>query len=167
MTCRRRRRAGRARLPRRFSECWPSRSSSHGTPQREVEAFCEARVVRLPAEDAAERKSPEAWQKYADELRKDVLDKVVFRGEAANWRDCRGKVEWLDTIEGGDGYTIKKLRYEALPGLWIPGLLYEPAKLDGKVPVFLNVNGHDGNGKAADYKQIRCINHGQARASSR
>ena len=28
----------------------------------------------------------------------------------------------------------------------------------GKVPVMLNVNGHDGNGKAADYKQIRCIN---------
>ncbi len=28
----------------------------------------------------------------------------------------------------------------------------------GKAPVFLNVNGHDGAGKAADYKQIRCIN---------
>jgi cephalosporin-C deacetylase-like acetyl esterase len=36
--------------------------------------------------------------------------------------------------------------------------LYEPEKLAGKVPVAMNVNGHDGKGKAADYKQIRCIN---------
>ena len=26
------------------------------------------------------------------------------------------------------------------------------------MPVVLNVNGHDGAGKAAEYKQIRCIN---------
>ena len=129
-----------------------------GTPQKEVEAFCEARVIRLPAADAAERKSTEAWTKYTDELRQRTLDKVVFRGEAAAWRDADCKVEWLDTIEGGEGYKIKRLRYEAVPGLWIPALLYEPVKLDGKAPVFLNVNGHDGKGKAAPYKQIRSIN---------
>ena len=67
-------------------------------------------------------------------------------------------MEWLDTIPGGDGYHIKKLRYEALPGMWIPALLYEPDKLTGKVPVVMNVNGHDPVGKAAKYKQIRCIN---------
>ena len=88
-----------------------------------------------------------------------MLEKVVFRGEAAEWRDADGKVEWLDTIEGGEGYRIKKLRYEALPGLWIPALLYEPDEARrAKCRSFLNVNGHDGNGKAADYKQIRCIN---------
>jgi hypothetical protein len=87
-----------------------------------------------------------------------VLDEVVFRGEAAKWRDVAGKIEWLETIDGGEGYKIKKLRYEAVPGLWIPALLYEPTKLDGKAPVFLNVNGHDGAGKVAKYKQIRCIN---------
>jgi hypothetical protein len=129
-----------------------------GTPQREVEAFCEARVMRLPAADAAERKSPEAWQKYIDGIRQDVLERVVFRGAAAKWRDFRGKVEWLETTDGGNGYKLKKLRFEAVPGLWVPAVLYEPSKLDGKTPVFLNVNGHDGAGKAADYKQIRCIN---------
>jgi hypothetical protein len=60
------------------------------------------------------------------------------------------------------GYVVKKLRYECLPGMWIPALLYVPDKLAddkaAKVPVVLNVNGHDGKGKAADYKQIRCIN---------
>jgi hypothetical protein len=119
----------------------------------EVLEFCEARVPRMP-----EITSREAWEKEADRIRKDVLDKVVFRGKAAEWRDAKTKVEWIGQIEGGPGYRIKKLRYEALPGLWIPALLYEPEKLTGKAPVFLNVNGHDGNGKAANYKQIRCIN---------
>src|SRR5439155_16035861 len=58
----------------------------------------------------------------------------------------------------GPGYRIRKLRFQPLPGLWIPALLYEPEKLAGKVPAILNVNGHDPNGKAAPYKQIRCIN---------
>ncbi|MBP85278.1 MAG: hypothetical protein CMJ64_00950 [Planctomycetaceae bacterium] len=54
---------------------------------------------------------------------------------------------------------IKKLRYQILPGLSIPALLYEPVKVTGKVPVVMNVNGHDRpNGKAAKYKQLRCIN---------
>ncbi|MEX2176469.1 MAG: family 16 glycoside hydrolase [Pirellulaceae bacterium] len=129
-----------------------------GTPQAEVEAFCEARVLRLPAADAAERKSPAAWQAYMAEVRKNVLERVVFRGEAAQWKTYRGQVETFETIEAGDAYTIKKLRFEAVPGLWVPALLYEPTKIAGKVPVFLNVNGHDGQGKSADYKQIRCIN---------
>jgi hypothetical protein len=129
-----------------------------GTPQREVEAFCEARVLRLPAPDAPERKSPEAWQKYIEGVRQNVKGRVVFRGEAAKWRDFQGKIEWLETVEGGEGYKLKKLRFEAVPGLWVPALLYEPTKLEGKAPVFLNVNGHDGAGKAAKYKQIRCIN---------
>ena len=37
-------------------------------------------------------------------------------------------------------------------------MLYEPEQLKGRVPVVLNVNGHDSKGKAAPYKQIRCIN---------
>ena len=53
------------------------------------------------------------------EIRQAVLERIVYRGEAA-WRDAPVKVEWLDTIAGGPGYRIRKLRYEALPGLWIP-----------------------------------------------
>jgi dienelactone hydrolase len=119
----------------------------------EVQDYTEARIPRMPkVESAAE------WDKLAATLRAAVLEKVVYRGAATTWRDAKAKVEWQDTIKGGPGYRIKKLRYEALPGLWVPALLYEPEKPAGKVPVVLNVNGHDGNGKAAAYKQIRCIN---------
>ncbi|HVS36641.1 MAG TPA: acetylxylan esterase [Gemmataceae bacterium] len=119
----------------------------------EVVELTEARVPSVPAcNDAA------AWEKYATKLRADVLDRIVYRGEAASWRDAKTRVEWLETSPGGNGYHIKKLRYEALPGMWIPALLYEPEKLTGKVPVVMNVNGLDPVGKAAKYKQIRCIN---------
>ena len=119
----------------------------------EVQAYTENRVPLMPALTSAAE-----WEKEATRLRRDVLDNVVFRGEARAWRDARTKVEWLDTIPGGPGYSIRKLRYEALPGLWLPALLYLPEKLSGKSPVHLAVNGHDAVGKAAPYKQLRCIN---------
>ena len=124
-----------------------------GTPQKEVEAFCATRVLPLVTPASAEE-----WTKTADKLRKDTLDRVVFRGEAGRWRGMPLAIDWLDEIEGGPGYRIKKLRYEVLPGLWIPALLYVPVKLEGRQPAFMNVNGHDGAGKAAPYKQLRCIN---------
>jgi Acetyl xylan esterase (AXE1) len=119
----------------------------------ETQSFCEKRVPRVP-----EFKDSAAWTAYVKKTRADVLANVVYRGEAAKWRDYQGKVEWLDTIPGGWGYQLKKLRFEALPGLWIPALLYEPEKLEGKTPAHLCVMGHDPKGKDVDYQQIRCIN---------
>lgn len=123
-------------------------------PWKEVQRFIAPRVIGLPEID-----NVADWEKYISQVKKDVLNKVVYRGEATKWRDSKMKIKWLETIEGGPEYKIQKLRFEALPGLWIPALLYVPNQLSGKVPVVLNVNGHDGkNGKAADYKQVRCIN---------
>jgi len=125
-----------------------------GLAVTEVQTYCEAKVPRMPALTTLP-----AWQAFADQTRRDVLDKIVFRSAAAKaWRDAKPKVEWFDTIEGGPGYHIQKLRYEALPGLWIPALLYRPDQPAAKMPVHMAVNGHDATGKAAIYKQIRCIN---------
>ncbi len=92
-----------------------------------------------------------------EQLRQQLLNEVVLRGEGRKWAEAKTRVEWLDVLPG-NGYRIKRLRYEVVPGLWIPALLYEPAKLTGKVPVILNTNGHEGTGVANDYIQIRCIN---------
>ena len=119
----------------------------------EVQDFNEARVPVIP-----QFESSDAWEEYADQVRQDVLRKVYFRGAAAGWWDAPSRVEWMETISGGPEYQIKKLRFEALPGMWIPALLYEPTKLEGKVPVVLNVNGHEAVGMTSDYKQLRCIN---------
>jgi hypothetical protein len=121
---------------------------------QEVQAYYEPKVPRMPKVNSLAE-----WKTFADQTRRDVLDKIVFRGALAKqWRDAKTKVEWLDMLEGGPGYHVRKLRYEALPGLWIPALLYQPDKPAAKMPVYLAVNGHDGNGKASGYKQIRCIN---------
>jgi hypothetical protein len=125
----------------------------------EVRDHVRPKIPRLepPGSDKSPVKTAADWEEKSDRLRRDALSKVVFRGLAANWRDAKTRVEWLDST-AEPGYKLKKLRYEILPDFWIPALLYEPDKLEGKVPVSLAVNGHDGNGKAADYKQIRCIN---------
>jgi len=120
---------------------------------RELREFVSQRVPPLQlAADAA------AWKRESKRLRREVLQQAVFRGVPASWHRPAPAVEWLDRIETGHGYSIRKLRIEALPGLWIPALLYEPDKLEGKVPVILNVNGHAATGKVTSYKQIRCIN---------
>jgi dienelactone hydrolase len=119
----------------------------------ETQKFSAGKIPPLPAAT-----NITDWEKAAKSIRTQTLLKTVYRGEASKWRDTPLKVEWLETIPGGPGYKVKKLRYEAVPGLWIPALLYEPENLAGKAPVFLNVNGHDPIGKAVDYKQMRCIN---------
>lgn len=125
------------------------------TTLEETKEFVDAKIPRLTTP-----KSAAEWDKESQRLREKILKDVVFRGEAARWRDAKCKVEMFDVVKGTEGYTLKKLRYEILPGFWIPALLYEPIGLKegDKVPVSLAVNGHDRNGKAADYKQIRCIN---------
>jgi dienelactone hydrolase len=73
--------------------------------------------------------------------------------------EAQPEFEDLGTIESGNGYRIRKLRYEIVPGFQSTALLYEPEKLSGKVPAILNPNGHELQlGKAAEYKQKRCIN---------
>jgi dienelactone hydrolase len=124
-----------------------------GQSLAEVQKYCDSRIATMP-----ENLTWSAWQHEADRIQRTVLEGVVFRNVPPAWRDSSRRIEWLDTIGGGPGYRIKKLRYEAIPGLWIPALLYEPENLDGRVPVVLNVNGHDSKGKQAPYKQIRCIN---------
>lgn len=118
----------------------------------ETQAYAVTRVPTVPsARTAAE------WQQYAARLRARVLNQVVLRGAARRWSTAARRVEWLDSLPG-EGYRVRKLRFEAVPGLWVPALLYEPGKLQGKVPAVLNVNGHEGQGKATAYIQARCIN---------
>jgi hypothetical protein len=41
-----------------------------------------------------------------------------------------------------DGYTIENIAIETLPGLYLCGSIYRPAKIKGKVPAMLCPNGH-------------------------
>ena len=45
---------------------------------KEVQAFCETRVPDMP-----DIKNPQEWLKESNRIRREVLDKIVFRGKQA------------------------------------------------------------------------------------
>ena len=55
-----------------------------------------------------------------------------------------------------DGYTVENLAIEILPGLWINGSLYRPAKYKGRIPVILNPDGHWEKQRYRPDCQLRC-----------
>src|ERR1700729_3787656 len=107
----------------------------------QIRQYLFRKISPLPApQDAAQ------WSAEAERIRKHLLDDVVYHGWPRAWVGAPPKFEDLGTIESPDGYRIRKL-------------LYEPEKLSGKIPAILNPNGHEHElGKAAEYKQKRCIN---------
>lgn len=112
------------------------------------------RLPHLP-----EAQSAAQWTAEAEQIRKHLLEDVVFHGWPRAWVNSPPKFEDLGLIESGNGYRVRKLRYEIVPGFQTTALLYEPENLRGKLPAILNPNGHELQlGKAAEYKQRRCIN---------
>lgn len=98
------------------------------------------------------------WTKSADQLRRHLVDDVVFHGWPKAWVDSPPKFEEQGVIETGHGYRIRKFRFEIVPGFYSSALLYEPEHLDGTMPAILNMSGHDGPlGYAYEFKQKRCI----------
>jgi dienelactone hydrolase len=124
-----------------------------GTPLGELRAFIEPRIVSPPKFESQLK-----WQQEAAKIRCEMLDKIIFRGPAQAWRQAKTGVDWLDTVPGGPGYRLRKFRYEALPGMWIPGVAYLPERIQQSVPLVLSLNGHTKEGKATDYKQLLSIN---------
>lgn len=65
-----------------------------------------------------------------------------------------------------DGYTVENIALEILPGVWVSGSLYSPAKVKGRIPVVLCPHGHfynkddnsipDERGRYRPDQQIRC-----------
>lgn len=108
-------------------------------------------VLRVPQDRAA-------WTAQARTLRQRLLDEVVYRGAARDWRTQKVVVESFGEI-AANGYRVRKIRFEAVPGLHVPALVYEPVPAPTRpTPVILNFNGHEGTGMANAYHQARCIN---------
>src|SRR6185369_2441055 len=103
-------------------------------PLVEVQVYTASHVKSMPLVSTAQQ-----WTQAKEKLRQQLLNDVVLRGEGRKWAEAKTRVAWLDVLPG-KGYRIKRLRYEVIPGLWIPALLYEPERLTGKVPAILNTN---------------------------
>ncbi|HEY0679421.1 MAG TPA: acetylxylan esterase, partial [Chitinophagaceae bacterium] len=55
-----------------------------------------------------------------------------------------------------NGYTIQNIAIETLPGLYVSGSLYLPAKPKGRMPLILNPDGHFAKGRYREDCQYRC-----------
>ncbi|NUM54533.1 MAG: acetylxylan esterase [Candidatus Hydrogenedentes bacterium] len=123
------------------------------TTKSEWSAFLSKRLPPLVTPQ-----STEAWERQAEQIRRGMIEKIIYRGVPESWYSGPVRVEWVSDIDTGKGYRIRKLRYEGAPGMWVPALLYEPASMTGKVPAVLSVNGHVGDpGKANEEEQVRRI----------
>ena len=119
----------------------------------ELQRYLMRRIPKLPPATSAS-----AWKTEAAKLRRHMLEDIAYHGWPREWVDAAPKFEDVGVIETGKGYRLRKLRYEIVPGYQSTAILYEPEKRSGRVPAILNVHGHEPMGKAAEYKQKRCIN---------
>ncbi|HRE81933.1 MAG TPA: hypothetical protein PLN52_12825 [Opitutaceae bacterium] len=65
-----------------------------------------------------------------------------------------------------DGYSVENIAFESVPGYWVCGNLYRPAKLEASFPVVLSTHGHSRpvvteadlaqQGRFTPWMQARC-----------
>ncbi len=120
----------------------------------QLQEFLMKQVPKLPPIS-----TPEEWTREGEQIRKRVLENVVYHGWPSDWVNSPPRFEDLGVVPSGKGYTLRKLRYEVVPGFYTTALLYAPENLQGRAPAVLNVMGHHGDrGKAEEFQQKICIN---------
>jgi dienelactone hydrolase len=100
----------------------------------------------------------EQWTAETQKLRKHILEDIAYHGWPQEWVNAAPHFEQTGVIETSHGYRLRKFRYEVVPGLYSTAILYEPEKINGRVPAILNLVGHDPLGNLVEYEQKRCIN---------
>ena len=140
--------------PRRLTPLLEQKALEQGLLHHLLGEYLVARSPKLPPLPARS----EAWTAQANALRNKLLRDVVYRGWPQQWVDAPLQFREVGTPQKHNGYRLRKLLLQILPGLQIPALLYEPTGDRTSLPAVLNVNGHARvPGKAVEYKQKRCI----------
>jgi len=119
----------------------------------QLQTFLMKRIPQMPTPSSAEQ-----WTAEAQKLRKHILDDIAFHGWPEEWVKSAPHFDQTAVIETPHGYRVRKFRYEVVPGLYSTAILYEPDKIEGRVPAILNLVGHDPLGNVVEYEQKRCIN---------
>ena len=120
----------------------------------ELQQYVLKRIPPLPKPQTAQQ-----WTLEANQIRQRMLKDVVYYGWPKEWVEAAPQFEDLGVLSTGKGYQIRKLRYQIVPGFYSTALLYEPDRLEGRIPAVLNVMGHWREaGKAMDFEQKLCIN---------
>jgi dienelactone hydrolase len=101
-------------------------------------AYFEAEVTRLESACLADVKTAVDWTRQRDERRRQLFD-MLGLWPLPERQDLKpvvtGKVD-------GDGFTVEKLHFQSLPGLYVTANLYLPKNSTGPAPAILYVCGH-------------------------
>jgi X-Pro dipeptidyl-peptidase (S15 family) len=114
----------------------PPGDTSRG--DRMLETYFRHQVKDIAATSLADIKTRADWEKQRPELRRQFLDMLGL------W-PLPPRTDLKATITGkleGDRFTVEKLHFQSVPGLYVTANLYVPKKASGKLPAILYVCGH-------------------------
>ncbi len=125
---------------------------------KEVVKYQLSRYLMNRVPEPPRPQSAQEWTREAPRIRERIRA-TILRGWPSEWVERPLAAEDRGLVPGtGEGYRVRKLRLEVIPGLHVAALLYEPEGVQTPAPAVLNVNGHIyGKGKEIEYKQKRCI----------
>jgi sugar phosphate isomerase/epimerase len=101
---------------------------------------------------ASQYKTMEEWEKRKKELKPCLLEAL----QLSTLPPTPNSKPVITPQRKFDGYTVENIALEILPGVWINGSLYKPAKYKGKIPVILNPDGHWEKQRYRPDCQYRC-----------
>src|SRR5215831_3897835 len=101
---------------------------------------------------ASQYKTLDEWEKRKESLKSCIIDGLQLTYLPA----APANKPIITPVRKFNGYTVENIAIEILPGLWINGSLYKPAKYKGKIPVILNPDGHWEKQRYRPDCQIRC-----------
>ena len=119
----------------------------------QLQSYLSKRIPKLSVPSTSEK-----WTSEEARIRNHVLEDIAFHGWPREWIEAAPRFQQTDFIPTDKGYRLRKFRYEIVPGFESAAILYEPDKVNGRVPGVLNVIGHEVGGNAVEYEQKRCIN---------
>ena len=121
------------------------------------------------------QRTPEEGKKHLDKLLSSYTSQQAWESRKSELRKCfyeqlnltpMPKKTPLNPVftpkRKFDGYTVENVGIETVPGFWLCGSLYRPAKGKGPFPAVLSPHGHfnsadlNENGRYRPDQQIRC-----------
>ncbi|MFL2869349.1 MAG: alpha/beta hydrolase family protein [Pirellulaceae bacterium] len=113
-------------------------------------AYIKATAAELASEYSVPS-SPRKWKSLRETTRSRVIESIGL----PQVDRCELLPRELGVIEG-DGYTLTKVTFQTIAGIWMTGSLYKPDG-DGPFPAVLCVHGHWRGAKQDPVVQARCI----------
>lgn len=101
---------------------------------------------------AAQYSNQQEWEQRKTQLKPCLLEAL----QLAHLPAAPASAPIITAERKYDGYTIRNIAIEILPGVYINGSLYKPAKYKGKIPVILNPDGHWQQQRYRSDCQYRC-----------